>query len=296
MKTPICDFAKAYAHRSPVRLHTPGHKGQGFLGFENLDITELNGADDLYCPTGIIRESEENAGKLFGCHTFYATEGSSQCIRAMVYLAMLWAKSQGKTPRIAAGRNAHRTFLSAVALLDVNVDWLFPEEADGYLSCRITPERLEALFTGDAPPTAVYVTSPDYLGQMADIRKLAEVCHRHGCLLLVDNAHGAYLKFLDGHPMELGAHMCCDSAHKTLGVLTGGAYLHIAEDFEVSADDAKISGVVTSVTFKGVHYDIVVDAYDFSWLIQSTKIAEVGSTVGITFGPDDIHIMNKMKG
>lgn len=64
----------------------------------------------------------------------------------------------------------------------------------------------------------------------------------------------------------------------------------------VSADDAKISGVVTSVTFKGVHYDIVVDAYDFSWLIQSTKIAEVGSTVGITFGPDDIHIMNKMKG
>ena len=58
MKTPICDFAKDYADRSPVRLHTPGHKGQGFLGFENLDITELAGADDLYCPTGIIRESE----------------------------------------------------------------------------------------------------------------------------------------------------------------------------------------------------------------------------------------------
>ena len=232
MKTPICDFAKAYAHRSPVRLHTPGHKGQGVLGFENLDITELNGADDLYCPTGIIRESEENASRLFGCPTYYSTEGSSQCIRAMVYLAMLWAKSQGKTPRIAAGRNAHRTFLSAVALLDVNVDWLFPEEADGYLSCRITPERLEALFTGDTPPTAVYVTSPDYLGQMADIRKLAEVCHRHGALLLVDNAHGAYLRFLPGSrfPMDLGADLCCSSAHKTLPVLTGGAYLHLSQE------------------------------------------------------------------
>ena len=206
------------------------------MGFENLDITELSGADDLYCPTGIIRESEENASRLFGCPTYYSTEGSSQCIRAMVYLAMLWAKSQGKTPRIAAGRNAHRTFLSAVALLDVNVDWLFPEEADGYLSCRITPERLEAILNEETPPTAVYVTSPDYLGQMADIRKLAGVCHRHGALLLVDNAHGAYLRFLpeSRFPMDLGADLCCSSAHKTLPVLTGGAYLHLSKELDTA--------------------------------------------------------------
>ena len=64
----------------------------------------------------------------------------------------------------------------------------------------------------------------------------------------------------------------------------------------IPAENAKITGVVTSVTFKGVHYEMVVEAYDFSWLIQSTKSVEMGSTVGISFGPDDIHIMRKMKG
>ena len=84
-------------------------------------------------------------------------------------------------------------------------------------------------WTLPAPPAAVYLTSPDYLGGMADISALAEICRKHGTLLAVDNAHGAYLRFLEPscHPLELGADLCCDSAHKTLPVLTGGAYLHI---------------------------------------------------------------------
>ena len=79
---------------------------------------------------------------------------------------------------------------------------------------------------------ALYVTSPDYLGFRADLRALADACHRHGMLLLVDNAHGAYLKFLpqSEHPIDLGADMCCDSAHKTLPALTGAAYLHVSND------------------------------------------------------------------
>ena len=79
---------------------------------------------------------------------------------------------------------------------------------------------------------AVYVTSPDYLGGMLDIASLSAVCRSHGIPLLVDNAHGAYLKFLphSRHPLDLGAALCCDSAHKTLPVLTGGAYLHIGKD------------------------------------------------------------------
>ena len=75
----------------------------------------------------------------------------------------------------------------------------------------------------------MYVTSPDYLGGQSDVAALAEVSHRHGVPLLADNAHGAYLRFLSPsrHPMDLGADLCCDSAHKTLPVLTGGAYLHV---------------------------------------------------------------------
>ena len=231
MKTPICDFARRYAESGALRLHMPGHKGIGPLGVEQLDITEINGADSLYEAAGIIRESEENASALFGCDTYYATEGSSQCIRAMVYLALLHAKGQGRGLRIAAACNAHKTFLSAAALLDAEVAWLYPRQPDAYLSCRLTAQELEEQLSAmEEKPTAVYLTSPDYLGNVADIAALSAVCHRHGALLLVDNAHGAYLRFLQPsrHPMDLGADLCCDSAHKTLPVLTGGAYLHIA--------------------------------------------------------------------
>ena len=235
--TPICDFLKQYAKQDMLRLHMPGHKGRGTLGVEQYDITEVSGADSLYEAAGIIRRSEENASALFGCPTFYSAEGSSLAIRAMVYLAMQHARSRGHKPKIAAGRNAHKVFLSAVTLLDVDVAWI---AGDSYLSCQITPEALEAVIEAERP-TAVYVTSPDYLGNITDIAALAEVAHRHGCLLLVDNAHGAYLKFLEpsAHPVDLGADLCADSAHKTLPVLTGGAYLHIAAIHEALVGQAK---------------------------------------------------------
>ena len=74
MKTPICDFARRYAQSGALRLHMPGHKGNGPLGIEQLDITEIDGADSLYEASGIIRESEESASALFGCPTYYSTE------------------------------------------------------------------------------------------------------------------------------------------------------------------------------------------------------------------------------
>ena len=233
MDTPICDFVRAYIDARTGRLHMPGHKGHGPLGFEALDITEIRGADSLYEADGIIAQSEENASSLFGCPTLYATEGSSQCIRAMVYL--LCQDARGKQPKIAAGRNAHKAFLTAAALLGVEVSWLYPEKQASYLSCPLTSEELEDYLEKEAP-TALYLTSPDYLGALSDIAPLAEVCHRHGVLLAVDNAHGAYLKFLHSsrHPMDLGADICCDAAHKTLPVLTGGAYLHLSERFSIA--------------------------------------------------------------
>lgn len=233
MTTPICDFVRDYCESGALRLHMPGHKGRNLLGWECYDLTEMTGADSLYEASGIIRESEENAGRLFGAHTFYSAEGSSQCIRAMLRLALLHGQSVGRAPLIWSGRNAHKTFLSGAALLGLEVCWLFPSSPDSYLSCLISPQELERQFEQAKDlPAAVYLTSPDYLGNTADIKALAEVCHRYGTLLLVDNAHGAYLKFLSPsrHPMDLGADICCDSAHKTLPVVTGGAYLHIARN------------------------------------------------------------------
>ena len=236
MNTPICDFAAAYLSSGKLRFHMPGHKGVPVIGPEGLDITEIDGADVLYDAKGIIRESERSASILFGtADTLYSTEGSSLCIRAMLYLAMLHARMNGRRPLILAGRNAHKVFITGAALVDAQVGWLFSEDASNPISCRIDPAALEERLIREHP-AAVYVTSPDYLGTTSDIRTLAEVCHRHGVLLLVDNAHGAYMRFLSPslHPMDLGADLCCDSAHKTLPVLTGGAYLHISKHAPVA--------------------------------------------------------------
>lgn len=243
MKTPVYDFVRKYSKKRELRLHMPGHKGKSFLGPEALDITEIEGADSLYDAEGIIARSEENASRIFGASTFYSTEGSSQCIRAMLYLALLHAGQTGRKPLIYAARNVHKTFLSAAALLDLEVTWLYPERMNTYLSCQLTAGEVERLFAAASElPVALYVTSPDYLGCMTDIAALAKVCHRYGVLLAVDNAHGAYLRFLDKslHPVDLGADLCCDSAHKTLPALTGGAYLHISNTAPASlAEQAK---------------------------------------------------------
>ena len=88
MTTPIYDFVSVYGVTKRIRMHMPGHKGHDLLGFEKIDITEIDGADELYAPKGIIAESEENVSRIFGCKTVYSTEGSSLCIRAMLYLAV----------------------------------------------------------------------------------------------------------------------------------------------------------------------------------------------------------------
>jgi arginine/lysine/ornithine decarboxylase len=124
-------------------------------------------------------------------------------------------------------------FLTTAALLDFDVDWLYGENSKNLLCTKITADYLnEYLNKASEKPVAVYITSPDYLGNVTDIASLAAVCKQNSVLLLVDNAHGAYLKFLkeDIHPLSLGADICCDSAHKTLPVLTGGAYLHIGNE------------------------------------------------------------------
>lgn len=238
ISTPIYDFVKAYAEKNESRFHMPGHKGQAFLGIEQFDITEVEGADSLYEASGIIKESEAYATSIFGTKsTYYATGGSSQCIGAMLYLALMAYKQKqtcvnGSKPIVIAARNAHKAFVHAVALLDLEVVWLWPEkDTESICSCPITPIQVEKeLLKYKERVVAVYLTCPDYLGGIQDVRSVAEVCHKHGTLLTVDNAHGAYLHFLEErmHPMDLGADICADSAHKTLPVLTGGAYLHIS--------------------------------------------------------------------
>ena len=135
MDTPIYDFAEKYSRSGTVRAHMPGHKGFALLGCEALDITEIMGADELYGAEGIIAQSESNASRLFGSQaTFYSTEGSSQCIRAMLALA-LYNKKNNDRPVILAARNAHKAFILAAAMLDIDIRWLWPED-ESFSLCR----------------------------------------------------------------------------------------------------------------------------------------------------------------
>lgn len=234
MDQPVFDFLQAYTAQNGLRLHMPGHKGRSGGALEpayQMDITEIAGADSLFDGegTGIIAQSEKNAARLFGSRlTCYSAGGSTLCIQTMLALTCKPGDS------ILAGRNAHRAFFSACVLLGLEVQWLYPEASESLLSCPVSAGQLQSALEkirrfGERMPVCVYITSPDYYGQMADVASLSRVCRQYGLKLLIDNAHGAHLAFLpeNRHPIALGADLCCDSAHKTLPVLTGGAYLHV---------------------------------------------------------------------
>lgn len=233
MTTPIYDFVKAYAESDTVRGHMPGHKGNkaagnGFSAVFPYDITEIKGADSLFEADGIIAESERNAARLFGTFaTFYSAGGSTLCIQAMLAVCA----RQGD--KIIAARNSHKALHSACILLGLSPVWIYPEFEDGSaVSGRITAESVKKLLAENPDAACVYITSPDYLGAVSDVKAVAEAAHSFGKPLIVDNAHGAHLAFLEEsiHPIALGADMCCDSAHKTLPVLTGGAYVHVSSE------------------------------------------------------------------
>lgn len=233
MAAPIYEFAKKYAEGGTARFHMPGHKGRAFHGLEALDLTEIKGADYLFEASGVIAESEAQTASLFGSErTLYSTEGSSLCIKTMLAIADHCRADRSRRMTVIAPRNVHKAFINACILLDIDVHWVYPADGSHSLcSSGITPADISrALCECEGNPDAVYVTSPDYLGFIADIGGISRICREHGIPLIVDNAHGAYLKFLeeDCHPITLGADMCCDSAHKTLPCYTGGALLHIS--------------------------------------------------------------------
>ena len=226
VSTPIYDYLMQYAHSNDLRMHMPGHKGKGLdhwlAAAYPLDITEIYGADSLFAADGIIAESEKNAAALFGAGaTLYSAGGSTLCIQAM----LMQMKREGRT--ILAGRNVHRSMLNTCIMLDLPVRWMYPK--DGMLlSGAISAQSVQFALANCKSPACVYITTPDYLGTIADIKAIAAVCARHNARLIVDNAHGAHLAFIEPslHPIALGADFCCDSYHKMLPALTGAACLH----------------------------------------------------------------------
>ena len=225
----LLDAALTYARAGFSRFHMPGHKGAalpypGFGQTAQLDLTEIAGLDSLYTASGVIREAERAYAQLYGAQdSFLSAGGSTLCIQAMLALAL----SPGDTLLIARG--AHVASVNAMALLDLHPEWILPAaDPKTGLSLPVTPQQVAEGLQAHPGAKAVYITSPTFFGAMADIGGIARVCRARGVPLLVDGAHGAHLPFFspNRHPIALGADFCCDSLHKTLPVLTGGALLH----------------------------------------------------------------------
>ena len=217
-----------------ARFYMPGHKGrmpEPFTQAAPYDVTEIAGADSLYQCTGAIRALEEELAEAYRVgDTLLSAGGSTLCIQTMLYLA----RTRGRA--VICGRIIHRSAVAAMGLLDMDPCWLpgrIASRREGIpgLALPPTPEDVEAAIDAHPDAGSVYITSPDYFGQLANIADIAEVCHRRKKVLLVDNAHGAHLRCFRAalHPMSLGADFCCDSLHKNLPALTGAAALHLAD-------------------------------------------------------------------
>ncbi len=225
-KTPLYNRLTEHNRLNRSSFHTPGHKCSGFFdgGIISLDYTELPDTDTLYEANDVILETEIRAAELFGAsRSLISAGGCSLAIQAMLNIA----SERGK--KLLCARNAHRSAVNAIALLGMEPVWISPDGGDGFTG-RISPKEVEEMLSNHRDITACYITSPSYYGEISDIPAISEICHRHGVVLLVDNAHGSHLAFMrdNMHPISNGADMSACSLHKTLPVLTGGALLNIA--------------------------------------------------------------------
>lgn len=192
MSAPIYEFAKTYSQSGISRFHMPGHKGRHFHGMEALDLTEIRGADYLFEASGVIAESEAQTAKLFGAQkTLYSTEGSSLCIKTMLAIADRCRADHSKRMLVIAPRNVHKAFINSCILLDIEVCWVYPAVRSRSLcSSGVTADDIaRAMEKCTRKADAVYITSPDYLGFIADIREISKVCKGAGVPLIVDDAH-----------------------------------------------------------------------------------------------------------
>lgn len=225
-----------------ANFHTPAHKGSAeclapLAGVLGLDLTELPDTGSLFDGEGATAQAEVFAADVFKtAATFMSAGGCTLCVQAMLRLA---APRGGK---VICGRVIHRSAVNAMALLGIDPVWVEPDRSAGLcFAGRITGEAVGAALEKNPDAKAVYITTPDYFGVLSDINAISLRAREYAVPVIADNAHGAHLPFIDASfgPLARGAAMSADSAHKTLPVLTGGAWLNIASaDFAAGARDA----------------------------------------------------------
>lgn len=216
----------SYGESDVYPFHMPGHKRRA-LPFPNpytIDITEIDGFDNLHHAEGLIREAEERAAELYGADRSYYLVNGSTC----GLLAAICAAAR-RGDKVLAARNCHKAVYHAVSMQGLAVEFLYPAITRGDLQGQITAAQVEEALTKHPDIAVVILTSPTYEGIVSDVAAIAACCHAHGAALIVDEAHGAHFGFGAGFPenaVRLGADAVIMSLHKTLPSFTQTALLH----------------------------------------------------------------------
>jgi arginine/lysine/ornithine decarboxylase len=235
-KTPIFDAIMAYNREKPAYFRIPGHRfergvserwtsvvGDGIFSF---DLTETPLLDDLHKPEGAILVAERLAAEVFGSdRCFFLVNGTTCGNEAMI------ASTAFAGQKIAIPRNAHKSALMGLIISGADPVYIMPEIDDDYgIHGGITPAAVERAFAEHPGLKGVMAVSPTYYGICSDLRGIAKICHSHGAVLIVDEAHGAHLYFSGKLPdgaIAQGADMCAQSIHKVTGSLTQSSMLQV---------------------------------------------------------------------
>lgn len=229
------EFLQEHAKLQPISFHMPGHKGAwlyreygygSFLDrFMDCDITEIPGADNLFQSESILACTQRMYAELYGVeHSYMLINGTSGGI-----IAAILASVEPEGTLIMA-RNCHKSVFNAMTLGNIQPAYIYPELIDEYgISGEITPQEVERAICENPQAAAIILPSPNYYGICSDIKAIAEVAHRYGKVLIVDQAHGAHLKWLEGPECaeNAGADIVINSIHKTLASYTQSAVLNL---------------------------------------------------------------------
>ncbi len=228
----LYDRLKTYGNSDFVPFHMPGHKRNpdkfGMDEVAQIDITEIDGFDDYHYPQEIIKEVQEQAAKVYRTdYSFYLVNGST----AGLLTAISAVTSYGDS--IVVARNCHKAVYNAISIRGLMPEYIYPKICDecGILGEIVPEDVVTALEKTGAK--VVVITSPTYEGILSDVAAIAEVCHKNGSVLIVDEAHGAHFNYSGEFPdtaMKCGADIVIESLHKTLPSYTQTAIIHVKSD------------------------------------------------------------------
>lgn len=224
----LYDKLKKYSKSGVYPFHMPGHKrntalSDGTMPYE-IDLTEIDGFDNLHNAEGCILEVQNLAERLYNVKKAFllvngATGGILSAVRAMT----------NRGDKVLVARNSHKSVYNALEICGLEPEYIVPAVDDEFgINCSITPLQVEKAIVKNPNTKLLIITSPTYEGVVSDIKEICRIAHLHNVMVLVDEAHGAHFPFSKSFPSEAvasGADAAVASLHKTLPSLTQTALL-----------------------------------------------------------------------